>query len=229
MGESKLTTNNPAEEAITHLQNRIRQLGEGLDLEAAIMLCLIVKRDKNPNKAEKDPSTQELSLELLGTAKYTTEAGKTITFVEDSGIHIPAKQYVASIAFMSPKEAFSADPRYTTGQLLRREDQVWGTTYAPYQQVVDAWQALNAAIAEIEKNEIDIKALCPEAQTDIKGPVSVSVANVGGYFNRFTHLPDTHLPENYHSGRRIITGANPDIIFMPGNAIITPFSRRIFS
>lgn len=217
-----MATNDRVEIQITSIRDLMEQFKGSLSLEAEIMLCLTVKLDKNPNEAEQSPSTQELSLELVGTASYMTGAGKVIRFVEESGIHIPAKQHLASITFMSPKEAFSSKSQYTPRQLIRRQDQKWGEVYAPHQEVIDALQALHCTIAVMENNEIDIKKLCPEANTDIKGPVNVSVADVGSYFNRFMHRPETSLPMNYHSTRKTRKGSIPEITFISGYARSTP-------
>jgi hypothetical protein len=189
-------------------RNKSSELRHGLDLEAelTLQLCIGVRGSlDSPSK----PLKHDLSFFVLGKQKYTTLEGKVVHYVEEAGIQVPEGN-IATIEF------YQDSTDHTPIGQVGRIDESWGTVYAGYSEVHQAFDSLREAITEIEKQEVDIRAVCPEAKTDRKGPVTISIAGAGRYFNAFNHYPQTRLPENYHSSWKDL-GVSFDIQFIPGS------------
>ena len=181
------------------------------------MLSLAFKRSKSSKKGLKN-FNHDLYLFSRGTATYITERGDEINFVEQSGLSVPEYHPIGSISFLD-EDTVNSDFEGYSSAFVRRADERWGTIYALQNEVSEVFDALKQAIEEFEAHEVDIKALCPHAQTDIAGPVSVSVADMGTYFNKFDHFPGTGIHNNYHSARKR-SGEEEDIIFLPSSATV---------
>ncbi len=217
MGVIKLSAEDAIEMLIENFRREKDQLKTGLDLDAQIMLSLIIERQKTSEKAQK-PSYHDLYICLRDKATYILENGNKIDLIDQSGIEVPEKQYMARVNFLEQHNT-EYRPRNYLDTLTTRHDEEWGMIYAPTEEVTSALKSIMGFVEELERHKINIQELCPQAQTDWDEAVSVSVAGLGEYFNRFHHFPGTSLHENYHSLRKR-SGKEEDIIFLPGTKTI---------
>ena len=182
------------------------------------MLELVVKRTKSDSSEETTHLRHDLYVNIRELAKYILEDGRKIDFLEKCGVTVPETQQVAQINFYNSEHALISSGCDTQNVL---QYSVEGELlYTHYSQVIAAFGKVMSSVKDIEKQEIDIKKVCPEAKTARKGQVIVSVADLGKYFNGFRHDSETGLHNNYISVRR--EGSRlEDITFLPGNGTLT--------
>lgn len=176
--------------------------GENFDRDGEIMMRLDVERTEGLQ--------QIISMSLVDTQKYTKIDGTQYDIPRLCGIDVPEdSEELARIQFSKER-----DP-----SLVMREDEEWGEVYAPMKEIEQAWAAVENYVAEIERNQLDVKEHIPQISYTRTGPIHLSVHDHGKYWNRFEHDPEKKLRDHYHTTQKK-EGKRPKLEFMTGKTII---------
>ena len=189
-----------------------------MDLQGYINFLFDVKTSEAPANSEYK-LIHEIYLTLKNIAKYTLEGGREVDFIAAARITVPNEQKIAEIPFFNCERALQQDSLVQSNLLIREEGD--SRIYCPYSAVISAFKSTYTTINQLEQQEINIRKSFPEANTDIRGPVLVTIEGIGAYFNKFLHLEANGLHDNYISVRQERSRLE-DITFLPGvNAAVS--------
>lgn len=170
----------------------------GLPLDAQIMLEMRVKSVK-PKDSDDFVLRHEISLERVQVEPYTPMDGNPIDYIQESGVEIPKNTGTIAMVELYAKEYAQADPTQYISLMTNR-----GQLFARKESVEFAWENVERYVARLEEKskKVNLKKVCPQANINITGPVSVSVSAWGKYFNRFQKNAALEVPEYFHSRMR---------------------------
>jgi hypothetical protein len=187
---------------MNQFERHVAAMMDHLRLDCLINYTLEVTRVQ-----EASQRFHELGLVLRSKKHYTLLGGQQVDFIALNGVIIPDRlSAIARLHFTPHVEPVDQCA------LVRRDDEDWGEIYAHLTEVQAAFDGILAVARQYEGRCMEITAVCPEAKTEMRPLLTVSLRGFYTYFRRFRHLSEAGRLDHYCTDEKHLASLS----FVPG-------------